>query len=198
MRLTTGLLTYRMTSFWSGETHGFGFKSRRPHFSFFEGITVIGKLLDTRVVVENTRAISKLTNKSYGTVENGKLYLDLIEAAYLVDRGTLELEDKKDILAAAREERSFDIKFLVYKDLRERGLIVKAGFKYGAHFRAYRGSVEDHAEYLIHAVDEKERVESHEFVRTVRMAHTVNKKMVLAFVDMENDITYIEVTRVKM
>ncbi len=187
-----------MKIFWSGETHGLGFKSRRPHH-FLEGRNVItGKLLGNKVLIENKKSISKLKNKSYGSLEENKLYLGLVEAAYLVEKGNLELEEGMDILNAARDEREFDIKFLVYRDLRERGLIVKTGFKYGAHFRAYRGSVEEHADYLVHVIDEKESFKGYEIIRTVRMAHTVNKKMILAFVDMENDITYIEVKRMRL
>ena len=148
------------------------------------------------MLVEDAKAVKKLHNRSYGTVEDGKLHLDLIEAAYLMEKGTLTLEDDREIDHDADEE--FHIRFLVYRDLRERGLIVKAGFKYGAHFRVYRGSIEDHAEYLIHVTDERETLRSHELMRTARMAHTVNKKMIFAFVDMENDITYIEVQRIRL
>ena len=187
-----------MKTFWSGETHGLGFKSRRPHH-FLEGKKMItGKLLGNKVLIEDKKSINKLKNKSYGTLEENKLYLGLVEAAYLVEKGKLEIEEGRDILNAAREEREFDIKFLVYKDLRERGLIVKTGFKYGTHFRVYRGSIEEHADYLIHVIDEKENFKSYEIIRTARMANTVNKKMILAFVDMENDITYIEVKRTRL
>ncbi|HDM22922.1 MAG: tRNA-intron lyase [Methanomicrobia archaeon] len=159
---------------------------------------ITGKLLENRVVIEDKKSIDKLRNKAYGTLEDNKLYLGLIEALYLIEKEKLELSEGMDILEAARKEREFDIKFLVYKDLRERGLIVKTGFKYGTHFRVYRGSLEEHAEYLVHVMDEKDKFKGYDLIRTARMANTVNKKMILAFVDMENDITYIELKRVKL
>jgi tRNA-intron endonuclease len=159
---------------------------------------ITGKLLGNRVLVEDQKSVEKLRNKAYGTVEEGILYLDAIEAAYLVERGTLEMEGGEDLQKIIQRERSLAVQFFVYRDLRERGLIVKAGLKYGAHFRVYRGGMDDHAEYLVHAVDEKENLQSYDLVKAARMAHTVNKKMILAFIDMENDITYIEAGRIRL
>lgn len=131
-------------------------------------------------------------------MDGGKLYLDLVEAYYLVEKGKLSIEGEKDILTNVKEERDFAVRFFVYKDLRDRGRLVKAGFKYGAHFRVYCGGIESHAEYLIQAIDEKESLQSYEIAQAARMANTVNKKMILAFVDMENDITYIDVKRIRL
>ena len=48
-----------------------------------------------------------------------------------------------------------DAKSRMYMDLKDRGWLVRTGFKYGAHFRVYTSkSPEDHPKFLVHNVDE--------------------------------------------
>ena len=81
--------------------------------------------------------------------------------------------------------------------MKKRGLIVKTGFKFGAHFRAYtKKPDETHAEYLIHAVDKKFKRMWAEISRAVRLAHSVNKEITFARVE-ENNIDYIRFGRLR-
>ena len=87
-------------------------------------------------------------------------------------------------------------KYLVFSDLRNRGYIVKTGFKYGSEFRLYeRGKSpgNGHSDYLVKIVPEDYEIKSSDFSSYVRVAHGVNKKLLFAVVDEENDITYYNV-----
>jgi len=87
--------------------------------------------------------------------------------------------------------------FRLYRELKQRNLVPKTGFKYGSHFRVYRKLEEGHhAEYLVHLVEEGHlpwfRAEL-----MVRLATGVGKEMVFAFLDGKDDkkIRYLRVLR---
>ncbi|MHC1598752.1 MAG: tRNA-intron lyase [Candidatus Methanofastidiosia archaeon] len=164
-----------------------------------------GKLENNKIVVSDNSAISKLHGKrAYGIMSNGKLYLSLLEAYYLFEKGKLQvLKNNKSISSTSikslvDKETDFNAKYCVYKDLRDRGYIVKTGFKYGCHFRVYRNSIEEHAEYLVQSFIEHDSIITDDIIRHVRLAHSVKKKMIFALVDEENDISYISFNRIKI
>ena len=158
-------------------------------------------LLEDRVIVEDEAEASRLQQRGFGKVLGKKLELSLLEALYLMERESLQVTigrralEPKEILAKGEEE--FLLRYKVYRDLRERGYIVKTGFKFGAHFRVYeRGEfLTEHSKYLVHAVPENYVVPFPELSRAVRLAQGVKKVMVFAVVDDEGDITYYTVDR---
>jgi tRNA-intron endonuclease len=163
---------------------------------------MLSALIGDKVVVENEATASKLQQKGFGRPREGKLELSLLEAAYLLERGSIKvLEGEKecsheDLLQRLEDEDAL-LKYRIYRDLRQRGYIVKTGFKFGAHFRVYeRGDgMKEHSRYLVHAVRESETMEFPELARAVRLAHSVKKTMVFAVMDQEGDITYYKIER---
>ncbi len=167
--------------------------------------TAVGELFQNRVIVSNARLAAKLHGKrAYGSMEDKTLHLSLLEAYYLVSIGKIEVREGttmlslEDLRARAQEDSEFSIKYPVYKDLRDRTYIVKTGFKYGCHFRVYRNTVDEHAEYLVHVLVQHGTLSSDELMTHVRLAHSVKKTMVLALLDEENDINYYAVDRLSL
>ncbi len=89
--------------------------------------------------------------------------------------------------------------------MRERGYLVKTGFKFGAHFRVYERGVKlkrgpkeahEHTKFVVHAISEEDRFSYPELSRATRLAQNIRAKMVWAVVDSENDVTYYEIFRV--
>lgn len=164
-----------------------------------------GDIIENKVIVSDNRSISKLYGKrGYGSIQDRNLHLSLIEAYYLFEKEKLEIYENgqkltlEALLAKGKEETDFSMKYIVYKDLRDRGYIVKTGFKYGCHFRVYRNSIEDHAQYLVHSLAEQGSITTNELIRHARLAHSVKKRMVFALVDEENDISYFSIDRLKI
>ncbi len=161
-----------------------------------------GALVQNKVIVSSKPIAAKLHGKrAYGTMVDGALHLSLLEAYYLaaiekiiVTKSGTELS-LDELREAAQEDPEFSIKYPVYKDLRDRTYIVKTGFKYGCHFRVYRKSIEDHAEYLLHVMVHNGAITSDDIIKHVRLAHSVKKTMILALLDEENDINYYAVER---
>ncbi|RLG58773.1 MAG: tRNA-intron lyase, partial [Candidatus Hydrothermarchaeota archaeon] len=84
-----------------------------------------GLLIDDKVIIESKASISKLEQRGYGKKADDRLELSLIEALFLVERGSLEIKNAsfEEILEKAKEEEEFIIKYKVYKDLRSRGYV---------------------------------------------------------------------------
>ena len=168
---------------------------------------ILGKMnaiiADNIVYIDDEPTISRLDQKGFGKRVKGKLKLSLLEALFLLERESIKVSDKgricssEDILKKVKEEE-FNLRYGVYKDLRDRGYIVKTGFKFGAHFRVYeRGdSIKDHSRYLVHAVKEEDVLSFPELSRIVRLAHGVRKTIIFAVIDDEGDITYYNVARI--
>lgn len=165
-------------------------------------------LLEDRVVLWDAAASRRLHEQGfYGKPVGERLQLSLVESAYLLERGLIELVDRsaatldlQDFMARARQiESDFDLKYSVYRDLRDRGMVVKTGFKFGTHFRVYKQvqSLEKvpHSEYLVHTVSADHIFLPPVLSRAVRLAHSVRKQMIFAYQDL--DVRYLEIRRLK-
>lgn len=74
----------------------------------------------------------------------------------------------------------------VFVSLRNEGLLVKTGFRFGTHLRAYEGEMgEGHAPWLLHVWAQDESPHWSLISRGVRLSHGVRKDFVLAMVDGE-------------
>lgn len=168
----------------------------------------IAILSGTKVVVGDNETKSQLKEKGFGEVEEKHLVLSLIEALFLVETEKLDVMkgDKKlgfdELLKiGSKHEEEFYNKYLVFKDLRNRGLLVRTGLKFGTDFRIYeRGQSigKGHSKYLVHVIPEEYTCSFPEMARALRLAENVNKNMIYAIVDEEGDITYYLVDRMKL
>jgi tRNA-intron endonuclease len=78
----------------------------------------------------------------------------------------------------------FDNKYKVYKDLRDAGLVVTPGIKYGCDFSVYdRGPGVDHAPYIIKVKGSWESITAAEIVEAGRLATSVRKTFIIAMVE---------------
>ncbi len=123
---------------------------------------------------------------------NAPLELSLIEAIYLVEKGYLEvktLDDRilklNELVEYARKKiPRFDILYPVYRDLREKGYVVRSGLKFGADYAVYEhGPGIDHAPFLVHVMPLNEVIDPIEIVRAGRLSHSVRKHFVIAAVN---------------
>ncbi len=159
-----------------------------------------------KVLTEVSDASRQLYDQSrYGTMlENGRLQLSLIEALYLMEKGTIGICKKngKEISfddfsrKAKKLEPNFWVRFCVYKDIRNRGYIIKTALKFGADFRVYDRGVkpgEDHAKWIVYPVYEGSAMTWYEFAAKNRVAHSTRKRLLIGVVDDENCVSYWEV-----
>lgn len=135
----------------------------------------------------------------YGKEREG-LELSLEEAAFLLDKrkltilhGETELSLEALMVRAQDTMPMFTVRYLVYKDLKERGYAVKAG---GVDFWLYpRGTRqgEKPAMYFIRILSERDFISLTELDELLISARNMRKGLILAVLDDESDITYYEV-----
>ena len=156
-------------------------------------------LLNDRVIVKDENAHNLYNKRYYGNLTDSGLELSFIEALFLLTKNKIEIYDddklitKEDLTDIIRHIFSH---YLVYKDLRIRGYIIKTGFKYGSDFRIYeRGHApgDGHSNFLVKILSEEQEIKVRDFSSYVRVAHGVRKTLLLAVVDDEYDITYYDI-----
>ncbi len=163
-------------------------------------------LTEERVITENSDEARELFNQSrYGIIlENGKVQLSLLEAFYLLEKGRLQILDGKNkeisiekfLKKTKKVEPNFWVRYCIYKDIRNRGYIIKTALKFGADFRVYDRGVkpgEDHAKWIVYPVHETSTLTWYEFAAKNRVAHSTKKRLLLGIVDEENSCTYYEI-----
>lgn len=167
---------------------------------------VVASFLNGRVLTENSDKAKDLYNQSrFGTIlEGGRVQLSLLEALYLAEKGKLMVMDgrNKEILhekflkKAQKLEPNVWIRYCVFRDMRDKGYIIKTALKFGADFRVYDRGVkpgEDHARWVVFPVHESSSLTWYDFSAKNRVAHSTKKRLLLGVVDDEGDVTYYEV-----
>jgi len=161
-----------------------------------------GMFLDKIIITPSSDLARELYDKSrLGEVfQKEKFQYALVEAFYLMERGKLEILEGKKVLTseqfikkAKKSEPNFWTRYCVYKDMRNRGYIVKTALKFGADFRVYDRGVkpgEDHAKWILYPVHETEAETWYNFSAKNRVAHSTKKKLLIGIVDAESDVTY--------
>jgi len=160
------------------------------------------------IISSNTSEAHALHKKScFGEPVGEKIQYSLSEAFFLVEKEKMEIFSinkkisKKELINKFKIiDRKIQIKYPVFKDLREKGYIVKTALKFGAEFRVYdKGERpgKKHAKWIVFTDYESKRLTWHEFSAKNRVAHSTKKNLLLSIVDEEGDISYYEVKWVK-
>jgi tRNA-intron endonuclease len=171
-----------------------------------------GQLLQNKVRVwDNYEELHR--ELYYGKIFDDHLDLSLPEAMHLIERGELKIKEndeqigKEELFDRCKDhDPEFPQKYAVYSDLRERGYIIKSGFKFGAHFRVYPRGVnpykegpktqKEHTKWVVHAVPEDHTLGFAEMSRAVRLAQNIRSTMLWGVVDSEKGVTYYKVERI--
>ena len=176
--------------------------------------------MDIRFDGERLRAGSRARerfydSRGYGQPREGDLELAPVEAAHLLFRGDIErVLDSRDggdrplgfgaLLASTAVS---EVSFFVYKDLRDRGFYLSPTrdtgkgetdtTASGGEFVVYprgRGPWDDAVAYRVRAVSEREAVPARALRALVDRATADGATAVLAVVDEESEVTYLELS----
>lgn len=143
-------------------------------------------------------------SRGYGRPRGGDLELAPVEAAHLLFRG--DIEHVPDHQGRALDFGGFltstavsEVSFLVYKELRDRGFYLSPArpADTDGEFAVYprgQGPWDDEVAYRVRAVSERESVPAGELRALVGRAAADGATGVLAVVDEESEVTYLELT----
>jgi len=150
-------------------------------------------------------ALALYHQSRFGEVVDNKLQYSLVEGLYLLEKKKAKIVDSKNkavkvdgfLRKARKKDKNFWVKYSVFKDMRNRGYIVKTALKFGADFRVYGRGIkpgEDHAKWILYPVHEGTTFSWYEFSAKNRVAHSTRKSLLLGIVDDESDVTYYTVS----
>src|SRR3989344_1944336 len=110
-------------------------KARRYNIVFSKDRVYSDQTTEAKILYDQSR---------FGEPVEGKFQYSLVEALLLLEKARVNILDKKKKLKfddfvskAERVEKNFWVKYCVFRDLRDRGYIVKTALKFGADFRVY-------------------------------------------------------------
>ena len=179
-------------------------KSFDFHFRMDETPLVHGDMISDQTCISNKKMIHELEQKGYGEIENEQLFLKQFETLYL-------LYSKKLILKKGRKQIDFDsfmnichktnsdvlTQFLIYRDLRNRGYVVKDGFGFGSDFRVYeRGHFgEKGAKFLIFGLVEGQQEKMGALQKKIQEITQMGKEPIIAVIERRGEVIYYKINK---
>jgi tRNA-intron endonuclease len=149
----------------------------------------------------------ELEELGYGSKEGKALVLRDYEALYLLYAGKLNLKDSsgKDVdferLAELTQKRARDAwtKFIIYRDLRSRGYVVREGFGFGTDLRVYeRGDYKKKAaQYVVFALDEGIEKGMGDLQQSVKEMAKMGKEAIIAVIERRGEVIYYKVSKAR-
>jgi len=179
-------------------------KSFDFHFIMDETPLVNGELVSDQTCISQKNMIHELELKGFGDIEQEKLFLKSFETLYL-------LYTKRLILKKNKKQIDFDIfmsicqktdsetltKFLIYRDLRNRGYVVKDGFGFGSDFRVYeRGQYgEKGAKFLIFGLNEGQQEKMGNLQKKIEEITQMGKEPIIAVIERRGEVIYYKINK---
>jgi tRNA-intron endonuclease len=163
-----------------------------------------GVLVENGVRIAEKSSIDALSQRGYGTAENDVFTLAFYEALYLVDKELLEVKDKKGkkvdfqnlLQCYEKANENAWVNYLVYRDLRSRGYVVREGFGAGIDFRIYeRGAYgKDTASYLVLGTQEGKPLPINDLAAILQQCQSQKKELILAVMNRRGETVYYSVS----
>lgn len=165
-----------------------------------------GILVKDHTLISDKNIQNGLEQKGFGEIIKKKFFLKPFESLYLLHIDKLNL-------TKASQQFNFDLmmqeclkfdndiltKFLVYRDLKTKGYIVKDGFGFGTDFRVYeRGQFgEKAAKYVVFGLSEGKRVKMGLLQKQIGQITKMGKEPVIAVIERRGEVIYYKVSRIK-
>lgn len=175
-------------------------------FLIMEDISLIrGEIILDQVCVYDKNMIKELEQKGYGEIEKEILFLKQFETLYLLyskrlvlNKGKREIDFDNYMNICKKTESEVLTKFLIYRDLRNRGYIVKDGFGFGSDFRVYeRGHFgEKGAKFLIFGLNEGQQEKMGNLQKKIEEITQMGKEPIIAVVDRRGEVIYYKINKI--
>jgi len=165
---------------------------------------ISAKLINEKTVVINPKMQSILIERGFGELEKDTLILDSVETLYLLYNNKLELKKVNknivfDELIQKHIQKNDDtmIRFLLYRDLRTKGYVVKDGFGFDSDFRVYeRGTygLKD-ARFVIFVFNEGTQQKIGKIYKNIDEITKMGKEPIIAVIERRGEIIYYKVNK---
>jgi tRNA-intron endonuclease, archaea type len=154
--------------------------------------------------IENNSQKNKLISKGFGYKINLDYYLDLFEGFYLFEKNKIKIKDtnkkiisKKELIEICNNKiRCFEDKYIVFKEYRDCGKIIKDGAIFGFDFRVYKNSKEHTHTQEVIDVKQTYKDTMKDIIKSERLANSINAKYILVIIDNQKKIIKIKIERI--
>ncbi|HII86036.1 TPA: tRNA-intron lyase [Candidatus Bathyarchaeota archaeon] len=162
-----------------------------------------GLLTEKGVQISERSSIDALCSRGYGTTEKETFRLTFYEALYLLDKEQLEVFENKtaanfQTLLQCYQEKDENawVNYLVYRDLRTRGYVVREGFGVGTDFRIYeRGAYgKDTAQFLVLSIQEGKPLPIEDLKNAMKQCQSQKKELIIAVMNRRGETVYYSVS----
>lgn len=156
---------------------------------------------DNQAIVKKQEDVSLLTQRGYGTATEGELSLTPCEALYLLGEKKITVADESSgeminfpslLISFKASDPTIWSKYLIYRDLRSRGYVVREGFGFGLDFRVYeRGEYgEDTSKFIVFGIIEGSLVPVDTLNDLLKYVQSLKKDLILAVMDRRGEVVY--------
>jgi tRNA-intron endonuclease, archaea type len=166
-----------------------------------------GVIEEGSITVQDSGRFGELEEAGYGTKADKAFLLKDYEALYLINVKKLELKDSHggpvsfEQLAESAQKVASDswTKFIIYRDLRSRGYVVREGFGFGTDLRVYeRGEFpKKPAKYVVFALDEGIEKGIGELHKSVGEMARMGKEAIIAVIERRGEVIYYKVSKAR-
>ena len=165
---------------------------------------VHGVVVSGRACIPEEGEIAELDSRGFGEAEKRGLFLQPFEALYLLyvnrlvlSRGRKRLGFGEFLAACQRDDPDIMTKFLIYRDLRNRGYVVKDGFGFGSDFRVYeRGQYSKKgAKFLVFGMNEGQQEMMGGLQKKITEITQMGKEPIIAVVERRGEVIYYRISR---
>ena len=166
---------------------------------------ISGILVKDSVKISNQSIQNELLSKGYGEKYEKEFILNSFEILYLSYTKKLKvLKIKKSISfddlihIYKKTEKDVFTKFLIYRDLRNRGYVVKNGFGFDSDFLVYeKGHFgQKGAKYLIFALNEGTQKKISHIHKNIEQITKMGKEPIIAVIERRGEVIYYKISKI--
>tara|TARA_B110000014_G_scaffold253195_1_gene232333 strand:+ start:16 stop:597 length:582 start_codon:yes stop_codon:yes gene_type:complete len=175
------------------------------NMSFEVESEITGKLIKNTVKILDQSIQNELLSKGFGERYDEEFILNSFETLYLlyikklqVLRITKNISFDSLIQIYKKDESDVFTKFLIYRDLRNRGYVAKNGFGFGSDFLVYeKGQFgKKGAKYLVFALNEGTQEKILHVQRNIEQITNMGKEPIIAVIERRGEIIYYKISKI--
>ena len=175
------------------------------NMSFEVESEITGKLIKNAVSILDQSIQNDLLSKGYGERYDDEFILNSFETLYLLYIKKLQvLKTTKNVSFDSlmqiykKDEHDVLTKFLIYRDLRNRGYVARKGFGFGSVFLVYeKGQFEKKgAKYLVFALNEGTQEKILHVQRNIEQITNMGKEPIIAVIERRGEVIYYKISKI--
>lgn len=164
---------------------------------------LIGELEGENIILKGDGSIQELYQSGYGEIDGHRLILATYEGLYLHEVNKIEIlyKDKNmnfnELMEAFyKKDKNILSRYLVYRDLRNRGFVVKESLENEIDFCVYdRGDYKVKSpKYAIFVLNEGREIEFEKIFKNIKKIKEEGKDAIIAVLDRRGEVIYYHVS----